>query len=270
MTQSVFRASHISTDLNRKAEYRTYAVSINCGGADRTEETRYEIRAFGYRPLSLALKERQIYFLRVYFFPNNTVDTLKDSLYFEGSDHALIGPAETFKGDMINTIGVSSLGIVSKLEEIVEDCVQHLRGKDDVEPLKTIVATVKHTDYHPAANRVSTTSGHRDPSEFADRKVKVEQNVEGSGRPKPKKFVPKSVTAPFKSPVIPPTSTPSLESGPADYPVAPVSPTASDSGCPFGSASVSKKRARTAAPKAKTRVARRTSSNSTLDLTTQE
>ncbi|EGG12321.1 uncharacterized protein MELLADRAFT_89159 [Melampsora larici-populina 98AG31] len=140
----------VSIDLNRKAEYRTYAVSINCGGADGGEPTRYEIRALGYGPLSLALKERFIYFLRGNFFPSNTTDTLKDNFYFEGSDYTMIGSADEFQGDVVDSIGVTGLGIVSKLRHVIEDCVQHLKNKDDVEPLKTIVATVKHTDYHPS------------------------------------------------------------------------------------------------------------------------
>ncbi|EGG00100.1 uncharacterized protein MELLADRAFT_112138 [Melampsora larici-populina 98AG31] len=182
----------VSTDLKQKAEYRTYAISINCGGADGGEPTRYEIRALGYGP--------------------------------------------------------------------------------DGEAVKTIVATVKHTDYHPSVNRASTTLGHQDPSEFAEKRIKIEGSGEASGRPKPKKFVPKSVTAPFKSPIVPAGLASTIEAEPADFPQAPPSPTGSDYVGPPGQAPVSKKRPNTAAakPRVRARPARRTSSTSTLDLTTQE
>ncbi|EGG04577.1 uncharacterized protein MELLADRAFT_88612 [Melampsora larici-populina 98AG31] len=310
----------LPSDLGKKSGYCSYVVSINCGGADRDEETQYEIRAIGYSSPSMALDENKFYFLRGLFFPTNTLNTHMDHLYFEGSDQAMIGPAEEFKGEVINTVGVTGLGIVTKLQNIVEDCCRNLKDKDDLDDPKTIVATVKHTDYHPnikpaptfyveyricplkylsgiprilklgreaifhgylkdfneetrcyivIANRVSTTCGHRDEREFADKVIKTEEVNDGSGRSKPKKFTPKSVNAPFKSPIVEQTSKVSTRSGPADHPVAPDSP-GSELSNPLAEEPVTKKRPATTTPKKRPRArpARPTSSSTTLDLTT--
>ncbi|EGG07830.1 uncharacterized protein MELLADRAFT_85385 [Melampsora larici-populina 98AG31] len=313
----------VPSELGRKSGYRSYVVFINCGGADHIEETRYEIKAIGYSSGALALEDNKIYFLRGLFFPTNTIQTTMDQFYFEGSDYTVVGSAEDFKGDFIDGVGVSGLGIVTKLELIIEECCKNLRDKDNTEDPKTLVVTVKHTDYHPTikpaptfyveyrvrphkylagiprllklgretmfhgylkdfneetrcyvviANRVSTTSGHRDPSEFEKKVVKAEDMIGGSGRPKPKTFTPKPVTAPFKSPIITPTPGANFQSAPADHPTAPMSASASsgESDEALSQAIPKKKRAAPPASKKRPRArpARQTSSSTTLDLTT--
>ncbi|EGF97319.1 uncharacterized protein MELLADRAFT_85870 [Melampsora larici-populina 98AG31] len=310
----------VPSELGKKSGYRSYVVFINCGGADRKEETRYEIRAIGYSSPSMALEERKFYFLRGLFFPTNTVETHKDQFYFEGSDHAVIGPADDFKGDVVDTIGVTGLGIVSKLGTIVEECCIGLKDDNAVEDPKTLVVTVQHTDYHPGikpaptfyvkyrvhplkylsgiprilklgreamfhgylkdfneetgcyiviVNRVSTTCGHRDASEFTEKVAKTKNVTDNSGRPKPKKFIPKAVNAAFKSPVIPPPSTAGFESGPADHPTAPMSQSGSKTDGPVANEPAKKKRPAVTTPNKRARAcpARRTSSSTTLDLT---
>ncbi|EGG08506.1 uncharacterized protein MELLADRAFT_104908 [Melampsora larici-populina 98AG31] len=85
-------------------------------------------------------------------------------------------------------------------------------------------------------------------------------------------FVPKPVNAPFKSPVAPAVPTAVTGAPPADFPQAPPSPSGSDYVGPPATSTGSKKRPNTAAtkPRAQARPPRRTSSSSTLDLTTQE
>ncbi|EGF99688.1 uncharacterized protein MELLADRAFT_112434 [Melampsora larici-populina 98AG31] len=199
----------VPSELGHKSGYRSYVVFVNCGGADRDKETRYEIRAIGY--------------------------------------------TEEFKGEVINTVGVTGLGIVSKLGYMVEECCKTLRDKNETEDPKTMVVTVKHTDYHPTANRVSTTCGHRDTREFEEKTVKEEASADGSGRPKPKKFAPRPVTAPFKSPVIARNSMTSKQAQPADCPIAEESGSESESEEPLSTMPATKKRATTSTPKKRAR-----------------
>ncbi|EGG08957.1 uncharacterized protein MELLADRAFT_77253 [Melampsora larici-populina 98AG31] len=239
-----------------------------------------------------------------------------------GADHALIGPANEFKGEIMNTVGITGIGVVAKLSYVVEECCKNLRDKNEAEDPKTTVVTVEHTNYHPSikpapifyveycvrpykylsgiprilklgreaifhgylkdyneetrcyiviANRVSTTSGHRDGTEFEHKAVKAEGVQNGSGRPKPKKFTPKPVTAPFKSPMIATEPANDPQPRPAEHPTASMSESASGSESEIALSKVPSKKKRPAVvagnKRPRARPARRTSSSTTLDLT---
>ncbi|EGG08770.1 uncharacterized protein MELLADRAFT_104595 [Melampsora larici-populina 98AG31] len=149
----------------------------------------------------------------------------------------------------MDSIGVTGLGIVTKLKTIVEQCCSGLKDNEDTQDPKTLVMTVKHTDYHPTVNRVSTTCGHLHAREFEGKVSKTEEVNGGAGRPKPKKFNPKAVNAPFKSPVLPQPSTACLGSGPANHPIAPMLNSGSESDSPLDKESSTKKRPATTVPK---------------------
>ncbi|EGG06380.1 uncharacterized protein MELLADRAFT_86565 [Melampsora larici-populina 98AG31] len=131
-----------------RSEYQTYATYIGAGGAHRKRTMSYKIQIKGYSPAQFRLDDGNIYFLRGSFFPSNTDETKNDILFFEGSERILIGPADTIVGDLVNSIAVTGVGIVTAKETIPKPNVTStLPNPADGEKLVTIV-TVLHSDYH--------------------------------------------------------------------------------------------------------------------------
>ncbi|EGG05288.1 uncharacterized protein MELLADRAFT_64232 [Melampsora larici-populina 98AG31] len=137
-----------------RSEYRTYTTCISGGGAHRNNRMSYEVVARGFGPAQFKLEEGSIYFLRGSFFPLNKEDTTGDILFFEASDRILIGPADTFAGDLVNSIGVTGVGIVTAIAKMPEPITNGcLPNPSDGEKIVTIV-TVLHSDYHPTVRTV--------------------------------------------------------------------------------------------------------------------
>ncbi|EGG04302.1 uncharacterized protein MELLADRAFT_89528 [Melampsora larici-populina 98AG31] len=131
-------------------------MSIGCGGADRQERLLYEIVAKGFSAAQYKLFPSHIYFMRGTLFPSNTADTRADQFIFEGSDVALVGPRESFHGDLVDTVGVTGLGIVVGINNIVEQSCQYMKKSPDQDPVPTTVFTVQHSDYHPIMKTART------------------------------------------------------------------------------------------------------------------
>ncbi|EGG03700.1 uncharacterized protein MELLADRAFT_89972 [Melampsora larici-populina 98AG31] len=122
---------------------------MGAGGAHRKRRMSYEIQAKGFSHAQFKLKAGNIYYLRGSFFPSNTDKTKDDLLFFEASDRVLIGPIETFSGDLVDSIGVTGVGIVTAIDQMPEPITNGCKPNPaDGEKIVTIV-TVLHSDYHP-------------------------------------------------------------------------------------------------------------------------
>lgn len=140
-----------------RSEWRTYTVSIGCGGADRDHRLLYEIQAKGFSPAQFRLWQDNIYFLRGSFFPSNTADTTKDQLIFEGSEAILLAQADDFLGDTVNSVGITGVGVVIEKTTIVEACCQYLKKVGATEDPLTTVVTVQHSEYHATVKTTKTS-----------------------------------------------------------------------------------------------------------------
>ncbi|EGG07088.1 uncharacterized protein MELLADRAFT_86004 [Melampsora larici-populina 98AG31] len=182
----------------RETQYRTYVLSIPCSGADRDRCFTYEIRATGFSGKNLKLIPKNIYHLRGAFFPRNLLDTSGDQLFFEASDRGVITNGKSFPYSLIDNVGITGLGRISKITTTVETSIQHMIPKNPNKDKVTTIVTVEHSDYHPESksakvvkegreclfhgyikdlneitncyvvivSRVSPTSGHVEPSEM--------------------------------------------------------------------------------------------------------
>ncbi|KAH9822607.1 hypothetical protein DFH28DRAFT_1078772 [Melampsora americana] len=272
----------ISSNLSYPSKDRTDVVYINCGSADRNKKTCYEIRAIGLSPNVLSLRDKQIYSLQ---------------------DHALVGVDDKFQGETIDTLGVLLFGTVVKLQTI--DDTEHLETivltveHTDYHPSITS-APIVPMEYHvrpykylPGAPRILNLGCkclfHRYLKDFnkgtscyiviangvltSNKVVKTKLTVDTATCSKPKRyrfillhmgqapesfhheficfdvrFVPRAMIPPFQSPIFSTTPAADIHSGPDDYP----------SCSPLELVPGNKR------PWA--RLAKQTSSNSTLDL----
>ncbi|EGG02229.1 uncharacterized protein MELLADRAFT_91561 [Melampsora larici-populina 98AG31] len=132
----------------RDSQYRTYILSITCSGADRVRSFSYKIRATGYSAKNMKLSPKNVYYLRGAFFPRNRLDTKDDQFFFEASDWAIITNGGDFAHSLVDTVGITGLGRVRKIDPIVEASIQHLIPKNPTKDKITTVVTVEHSDYH--------------------------------------------------------------------------------------------------------------------------
>ncbi|EGG04005.1 uncharacterized protein MELLADRAFT_65220 [Melampsora larici-populina 98AG31] len=126
-----------------------YTLSIGCSGVHRDNTGLHHIQAYSLGPADDPVYVKGVYFLRGPFFPKNLADTTFDSLIFEGQDHPFVGTALSYMGNFIDSVAVTSTGIVCRIDSIRESSPQNLDETpyptDDV----TKVVTVLHRDYHP-------------------------------------------------------------------------------------------------------------------------
>ncbi|EGG02186.1 uncharacterized protein MELLADRAFT_91505 [Melampsora larici-populina 98AG31] len=134
-----------------RAEYRTYATSITSGGAHRERSMSYEIIARGFSHTQFKLEPGNIYLLRGSFFPSNSEETNKDILFFEASDRVLISSSANFTGNLVDSIGVTGVGIVKAITKIPEPRTNGCLPNPADEGKFVTVVTVLHSDYHPIA-----------------------------------------------------------------------------------------------------------------------
>lgn len=141
-----------------RSEWRTYAMSICAGGADRQHRLSYDIQAKAFSAAQFRLWAGNVYFLRRAFYPSNTPHTKKDLFIFEGSEAVLLAQAEDFLGDTVDSIGVTGIGMVTNVKTKVEECCQGMKkaGAPD-DPLTTVV-TVQHSEYHPSMKGPSAST----------------------------------------------------------------------------------------------------------------
>ncbi|EGG11268.1 uncharacterized protein MELLADRAFT_92218 [Melampsora larici-populina 98AG31] len=148
----------ILPDNGWRSEYRTYTISIGCGGADRQEPLLYEIVAKGFSGAKFKLLENHVYFLRGALFPSNSPDTKANQFIFEGSDVTMLGDSDSFGGELVDCVGVTGLGIVIAISSIIEECCQYMKKTPDQEPVATTVFTVQHSDHHPIMKTARTST----------------------------------------------------------------------------------------------------------------
>ncbi|EGG07255.1 uncharacterized protein MELLADRAFT_85907 [Melampsora larici-populina 98AG31] len=139
----------LSPNHGWRSEYRTYVTYIGCGGADRDQRLLYEIKAKGYSSPTYMLSQDYIYYLRGSFFPSNNPETENDQLLFEGSDANVVSACKSCEVDLVDSVGVTSLGIVIGIDTIVEKCRQLVTTPAVEGGIRTTVLTVQHADYHP-------------------------------------------------------------------------------------------------------------------------
>ncbi|EGF97782.1 uncharacterized protein MELLADRAFT_84467 [Melampsora larici-populina 98AG31] len=257
-----------------RKEWRTFSASIWCSGAGRSKRLSYDIDAKGFGPAERKLEPGNIYFLRGAFFPTNDLD-IKDVFYFEGSDRGLILTATEFSGDLADTVGATGVGIVKDPKQFT---VQYR-----IPPTPNLLGTPKilRVGLNPQANKVCPTTGNKEYDvNMKDGKVKVkeETNKPVGLANKPMKFEPRSLTSPFKSPIIP-TDTESASSmpfAPSDFGPSSFSrASSSKSTLPSGSSASPEKAALEPSPKpvkkrALAQPKRSTKKSKTLDLTLNE
>ncbi|EGG09699.1 uncharacterized protein MELLADRAFT_95138 [Melampsora larici-populina 98AG31] len=139
----------LSPNHGWRNEYRAYVTYIGCAGLDQDQRLSYGIKAKGYSSPSFMLSENHIYFLRGSFFPSKSADTDNDQFLFEGSDACLLSASEGCVTDLVDSVGVTSLGFVVRIHTIVEKCCNMLKKSPSDPDPKTTVLTVEHADYHP-------------------------------------------------------------------------------------------------------------------------
>lgn len=132
-----------------KVEFRSYAVSIPCYGANRVQDLAYEICATGFSSPALQLETGTFCFLRGSFFPTNTQETHNDEFFYEGADRLVLGTVDTFSANLDNTIGLTGIGRVLSVDFKVEECMQYLKHKPNDPDKVTMFAIVQHCDFHP-------------------------------------------------------------------------------------------------------------------------
>ncbi|EGG05564.1 uncharacterized protein MELLADRAFT_72098, partial [Melampsora larici-populina 98AG31] len=143
--------SKLSPENGWRVEYRTYATSIASGGAHRERLMSYDIQLKGYSQAQFKLEPGNIYFLRGSFFPSNTDETTKDILFFEASDRVLISSSENFSGNLVDSIAVTGVGIITAIDKFPEPITNGcIPNPADGEKIVTVV-TVLHSDYNPTA-----------------------------------------------------------------------------------------------------------------------
>ncbi|EGF99606.1 uncharacterized protein MELLADRAFT_94161 [Melampsora larici-populina 98AG31] len=145
-------------DNGWRSEYKTYTISIGCGGVDRQEPLLYEIAAKGFSGAKFKLHQDHVYFLRGALFPSNSPDTRANQFIFEGSDVVMLGPRDNYGGKLVDSVGVTCLGIVIGISSIVKDCCQYMKKTPDQESVLTTVFTVQHSDYHPIMKTARTST----------------------------------------------------------------------------------------------------------------
>jgi hypothetical protein len=97
------------------------------------------------------LEPGNIYFLRGSFFPNTDIDK-SDMLFFEASDRVFLNTAVAFDGDLVDSVGVTGVGIVCAIESVIEPARGGLRKDPKFEDKPTTVVTVLHSDFHPTVS----------------------------------------------------------------------------------------------------------------------
>ncbi|EGG08254.1 uncharacterized protein MELLADRAFT_105273 [Melampsora larici-populina 98AG31] len=162
----------LSPNHGWRSEYRTYVTYIGCGGADRDQHLLYEIKAKGYSSPTYMLSQDYIYYLRGSFFPSNTPETENDQLLFEGSDANVVSACKSCEADLVDSVGVTSLGIVIGIDTIVEKCLPPSPGPsaslssasdNSGMPKEAVIAEVKKRARYQPKRKLSTASGDVSP-----------------------------------------------------------------------------------------------------------
>lgn len=64
----------------------------------------------------------------------------------------LLAQNDDFLGDTVDAVGVTGVGVVSKVTTKVEECCQTMKKAGAPDDLLTTVVTVKHSEYHPSVS----------------------------------------------------------------------------------------------------------------------